>query len=226
MNRQGYMIVLRPRISFNRYCGSDFKKKNQVSVDKLRDTLYFIKPENYAGTGRGDLFAWPFSIDNDGVLQDYSDLDPPATVQRNTEAKKLLAIYENKNRSTDNDSLHLHSLDEARQVFALLEDREEYEIIEIKENEAIVNERTLGFDVGYLGGDFSAIADTAITPTWCPPDFADMDDVIGQLKKLNDDCLFNSLEEAKAYRQLYLSKQWADKESYEGQTTIMQVRKA
>jgi hypothetical protein len=109
-------------------------------------------------------------------------------------------------------------------VYDLIEDKEKYEIIEFIENEAITNSKTLGFDVGYLAADYSVIADTAIKPTWHPPDFDDMQDIIEHLKKLNEHCLFSTFQDAKDYRELYLTKTWGEKEMYDGQITTIQIR--
>jgi hypothetical protein len=76
-----------------------------------------------------------------------------------------------------------------------------------------------------MGGDFfSAIADTAVKPMWHPPDFDDMQDIITHLKKLNEYCLFPTFQDAKDHRELYLAKAWGEKEMYEGEITIIQIR--
>lgn len=59
---------------------------------------------------------------------------------------------------------------------------------------------------------------------WHPPDFEDMNDIVEHLKQLNHNCLFNSLDQAQTYRQLYLTKEWGEKEMYEGQITTIQIR--
>jgi hypothetical protein len=108
-------------------------------------------------------------------------------------------------------------------VYELIDNKDDYEIIEMIEKESITNSKTLGFDVGYLSSDYSVIADVAIKPMWHPPDFEDMQDIIQQLTKLNKVCLFSTLEDAEEYRRLYLAKPWAEKESYEGQITTVQI---
>ena len=59
---------------------------------------------------------------------------------------------------------------------------------------------------------------------WHPPDFDDMDDITEHLRKLNEHCLFDKLTDATAYRELYLTKEWGEKEMSEGQITIIQIR--
>jgi hypothetical protein len=202
----------------------DFVQKNIQYLTRLREILSFIKPENYRGTGREHFEPSPFWIDDNGKLQDWQDSNPDA--YKNGEAKKQLAIYEDKNTPTDTlDDLCFFSLDEMKNVFELIENKGDYEILEILENETITNDKTIGFDIGYIGGDFfSAIADTGIKPMWHPPDFDDMDDITEHLRKLNEHCLFDKFSDAKAYRELYLTKEWGEKEMDEGQITIIQIR--
>lgn len=59
---------------------------------------------------------------------------------------------------------------------------------------------------------------------WHPPDFDNMDDITEQLRKLNEYCLFDNFKDAKAFRELYLTKNWAEKEMSEGQITVIQIR--
>jgi hypothetical protein len=59
---------------------------------------------------------------------------------------------------------------------------------------------------------------------WHGPDFDDIDDIIEYLKLLNQFCLFHTFEQAKEYRDLYLTKAWGEKEVYDGQITVIQVR--
>jgi hypothetical protein len=123
------------------------------------------------------------------------------------------------------DDLCFYSLEEVKSVYDLIENRADYEILEIIENEVEITDKTIGFDIGYIGGDFfSAIADTAIKPMWHPPDFDDMSDITEPLRKLNEYCLFDNFTNAKTFRELYLAKEWAEKEMYEGQITIIQIR--
>ncbi len=220
----GHIIILKPKLDIRNYERIDFVQKNTKLLTRLREILSFIKPENYRGTGREHFEPAPFWIDDNGKLQDWQDSKTDA--YKNREAKKQLAIYEDKNTPTDTlDDLCFFSLDEMKNVFELIENKDDYEILEILENEKVTNDMTLGFDIGYIGGDFfSAIADTAIKPMWHPPDFDDMDDITEHLRKLNEYSLFDKFTDAKAYRELYLTKEWGEKEMHEGQITIIQIR--
>lgn len=220
----GHIIILRPDLDLLKYEKLDFVQKNKHHLNTLRQILSFINPKNYRGTGREHFEPAPFWVDGSGVLQDWQDSNPEA--YKNSEAKKQLAIYEDRNTPTDTlDDLCFYSLDEIKNVYDLIENKADYEILEIIENEVETVDKTIGFDIGYIGGDFfSTIADTAIKPLWHPPDFDDMSDIIEQLKLLNDYCLFDDYTKAKAFRELYLTKEWGEKEMYEGQITIIQIR--
>jgi hypothetical protein len=220
----GHIIILKPDLDLNKYEQLDFVQKNITHLTRLREILRFIKPESYRGTGREHFEPSRFWIDDNGILQDWQDSNPDA--YKNAEAKKQLAIYEDRNTPTDTlDDLCFFSLDEMRSVYDLIENKADYEILEIIENEEETTNKTIGFDIGYIGGDyFSAIADTAIKPMWHPPDFDDMDDITEVLKKLNKHCLFDKFTDAKAYREVYFTKEWGEKEMHEGQITIIQMR--
>jgi hypothetical protein len=177
----GHVIILKPKLDIKNYEQLDFVQKNIQHLTRLREILSFINPENYRGTGREHFELEPFWIDDNGELQDLQGSNPGA--YKNGEAKKQLSIYEDKNKPTDTlDDLCFFSLDEMKNVFGLIENKDDYEMLEILENEKVTNDKTIGFDIGYIGGDFfSAIADTAIKPMWHPPDFDDMDDITEHL---------------------------------------------
>ena len=221
---KGHIIILRPDLDLNKYEKLEFVQKNKAHLTTLRQMLSFIKPEKYRGTGREHFEPAPFWVDDNGILQDWQDSNPE--VYTNSDAKKQLAIYQDRNTPTDTlDDLCFYSLDEVKSVYDLIENKADYEILEILENEVETTDKTIGFDIGYIGGDFfSAIADAAIKPMWHPPDFDDMSDIKEQLKLLNDNCLFDNFENAKTYRELYLTKEWGEKEMHEGQITILQIR--
>lgn len=221
---RGHIIILKPNLDLNEYEQLNFVQKNKTNLTRLREILNFIKPENYRGTSRKHFTSAPFCVDDNGILQDWQDSNPDA--YKNSEAKKQLAIYEGINTPKDIiNNLCLCSLDEIRSVYDLIENKADYEILEIIENEIEITDKGIGFDIGYMGGDFfSAIADAAVKPMWHPPDFDDMQDIIIHLKKLNEHCLFPTFQDAKDYRELYLAKAWGEKELYEGEITIIQIR--
>jgi len=223
MQHRGHIIILRQDLDQNNCEALDHFQKHKADYEQLRTKFNFINPINYRGTGREHFDSNPFYIDN-GILKMW----PETNIQAfdNIEARKLFATYEEANTPQDtDDDLCFFSLEEMQNIYKLIDNKTDYEILEIIQNEEVTTDRTIGFDIGYIGGDFfSAIADTAIKPMWHPPDFDDINDIIKHLKKLNDNVLFDTFEEAKIYRQAYLSKEWAEKEMYEGQIIIIQIR--
>ena len=223
MQHRGHIIILRPDLDQKKFEALDHFQKQKADYELLREKFTFINPLNYRGTGREHFDGNPFYIDK-GILKMW----PETNLQTidNLEARKLYATYEETNTPQDtDDDLCFFSLEEMQNVYKLIDNKADFEILEIIQNKEVTTDKTIGFDVGYIGGDFfSAIADTAIKPMFHPPDFDDMDDIVGHLKKLNDKVLFDTFEDAKIYRQAYLSKEWAEKEMYEGQITIIQIR--
>ncbi len=213
---------MRPDLDQLRFEALDHFQKHKADYNELRQHFSFINPNNYRGTGRTHFEGNPFYIDK-GVLLSYPDTNINSL--DNVEARKLFAKYEDANTPADTlDDLPFYSLQEMQNVFEFITNKQDYEILKISENKETLSNKTLGFDIGYIGGDFfSAIADVAIKPLWHPPDFDDMEDIVQHLKCLNQFCLFDTYEKAKAYRQTYLSKKWGEKEMSDGQITIIQI---
>jgi hypothetical protein len=222
MNRSGHIIILQPDVDLKNYETADFMQKNLHHLKTLRDILNFIDPLKYRGTGRQHFDTAPFFV-NKGQLEVWQNSN--LSEYKSIEARKKLALLEEANTPQDTlDDLCFYSLDEMKEVYELIEDKENYEIIHFIERFAETSNKTLGFDVGYLAADYSVIADTTVKPTWHPPNFDDMQDILEHLKQLNEHCLFPTLEQAEAYRGIYLTKDWGEKELYDRQITTIQVR--
>jgi hypothetical protein len=221
-HHNGHIIILRPGLDQLKFESLDHFQNHKDDYNKLREHFSFINPNNYRGTGRTHFDGNPFYIDK-GVLLSWPDTNINSF--DNLEARKLFAKYEDANTPIDTlDDLPFYSLQEMQEVFELIDNKQDYEILKISENKETVSGKTIGFDIGYIGGDFfSAIADVATKPLWHPPDFDDMEDVVQHLKCLNQFCLFDTYEKAKTYRQTYLSKAWGEKEMSEAQITIIQI---
>ncbi len=213
------------------YESLDFVKQNKNSFERLRELLSFIKPQNYKGIGRATFTADPFYF-NSTTGEIKSLLDTPKSLIEDNAAKyKLLEIEKHKKDDTRID-FYFENIIDTNSVFELLDDKTKFEKIETILDQREILPKSYGFDIGYWCGDFSIIADTAIKPTWHPPDFDDMDDIVLQLKKLNQYCLFDNFKDAFDYKEIYLSKKWAEENWYEnnndkeGDIKIMLVRPA
>lgn len=192
----------------------DFVKQNKNWLERLRAMLSFIKPQNYKGIGRTTFAADPFFL-NKTTGEIITWVDTAKLSGENNAAKlKLLEIEKHRNGDTRMD-FYFDNIVETNSVFELLDDNRKFEKIETIIDQREILPKSYGFDIGYWCGDFSIIADTAIKPTWHPPDFNDMDDVVFQLNKLNQYCLFDNFKDANDYKEIYLSKKWAEENWYE-----------
>ncbi len=212
------------------YESLDFVEQNKNSLERLRALLNFINPQNYKGIGRITFTADPFYFNSSTGEIILSDT-PKSLSEHNAAKHKLLEIEKNQNNNTRID-FYFDNIIETNSVFELLDDKTKFEKIETILEQREILPKSYGFDIGYWCGDFSIIADTAIKPTWHPPDFDDMDDIVLQLRKLNRYCLFDNYKDALDYKEIYLSKKWAEENWYEndndkeGDIKIVLVRPA
>jgi hypothetical protein len=104
----------------------------------------------------------------------------------------------------------LPSVEDAQNVLSLVDNPIQWEIIHVTKADDIPASNTLGYDIGYWGGDhFSLIADSIIAPHWHPPALDDLDELAQKLSCLNESLLFRSGEDARRFREYYKSKLWA-----------------
>ena len=213
------------------YESLDFVKQNKNSFERLRALLNFINPQNYKGIGRTTFTADPFYF-NRTTGEITTLLDTPKSLVEDNAAKYKLLEIEKKQKDDTRIDFYFDNIIETNFVFELLDDKTKFEKIETILDQREMLPKSYGFDIGYWCGDFSIIADTAIKPTWHPPDFDDMNDIVLQLKKLNRYCLFDNFKDALYYKEIYLSKKWAEENWYEndndkeGDIKIILVRPA
>ncbi len=114
----------------------------------------------------------------------------------------------------------------AREVFGLLADPSRWEIIRICRPDQPEGASVLGYDVGYWGGagdHFSIICDSAVTPTWHPPQPDAFESLVEALRPLNSHFLFSSAETAAGFRTYYRGQYWAETESEMGEFAVIEV---
>ena len=118
----------------------------------------------------------------------------------------------------------LSTLDNAVYVHGLLDSPGEREVVSVRRLDFRQSEATLGYDVGYWGGDhYSLIADTLVAPTWHGPPDSAYAELAAVLSPLNSHLLFPTPADAAAFRSYYLTKEWAETETTEGEFCIIQV---
>ncbi len=128
------------------------------------------------------------------------------------------------NPGEDYDEDMLPNLTVAQEVYLLLDDPDEYEIVIMSREPLGTDIRSLGFDIGYWGGDhFSLICDSVIMPVWHPPDPTDFNELADKLKGVNEHVLFQTCAEAEKFRSYYMTKRWAESETVPGEFCIIQI---
>lgn len=208
---QGYLIVLKPEVYIARYEASDFPKKQGPKYDEFRRCFAWFDYRNYRGMSRAPLGNPSFPGQsgaplNNAAIKLLTELLPQTTVEFDEES--LIDDYNS-----------------AMEVYALLEDQDSWEVIEVRRCNYGQDARILGYDVGYWNMDhYSLIADTAITPMWHGPAREDWTELATQLARLNKNNLFDSPSEAEQFRSYYRSKNWAEAESEPGEFAIVEVR--
>lgn len=217
---QGYGIFWRPEKLIDWYIGS-LEGRRSPWVERM---LRIFPPEEraaYRGVFRRPLM--PFS--DEGPFSDDMYRNP----QGLQAARMLFRDFQAGDRHEqgkvgDADNDLLDSPVKAQQVYQLLDSDSEYEICLLRRDAFAVNSQTLGFDIGYWGGDhFSLIADSYVVPAWRPPPPQEADTLADRLADLNQHLLFASADEAAGFRDFYRSCGWAERERYPGEFEIIQI---
>ena len=197
----GYLIVMKPEPLIDRHEKMELTIKREKEYKTFRKAFSGFNVRNYRGVSRRVLGGYyPFEkVENKAALTKRYEL------VRN-KYENLFSLFES-----------------ALEVYRLLDIPEQYEIIKVKRQDFEVNPNTLGFDIGYWGGDFSLIADTLVTPMWHGAPEEDYQELRQRLSALNPNILFNNPEDASEFRNWYKSKEWAETEDREDEFCIIQV---
>jgi hypothetical protein len=209
MELNGYLIVLKQDLKLNIWKNNRYKDKPSPYIDLLRNTFKNINPYNYKGIDRFPLEGYSA----EEILK-YS----PADIDNTKDARlKMFEFVKHKHEaellySDFNDDIDsFSSIDDALDVYNLLLNKIDYEIIEVRRGKYDLNDLFLGFDIGYWGGDhFSIISDTVIAPQWHPADPKDFNELSKYFDKLNSCLLFDNEEDAIEFRKYYKGKDWAE----------------
>ena len=219
----GYAILLKSDIALNNYLTYGFAVKNTDIIKKLRESFNCINPYNYRGISR-DILIPHVSLSSLSpkiaqILRTHgTDIDI------NQKARIKLSKYTKKYQDAeDYDTDILENLEQAKEVYALLDQKDNYEIVHLKRFLQDKNSNTLGFDIGYWGGDhFSLICDVAVMPMWHGPLEEDYDEIVPWLKLLNSNVLFDNYNDAQHFKVYYKTKKWAEHE-YQDNFNIIRI---
>jgi hypothetical protein len=215
---KGFMILRKVDDLLNDYHQTELVINNIESLNLLREAFSFVDPNGYRGVYRQPLESWD---------DDYPEQD-------NIEARKKFTRIVGKERNKwilYRDTCYcnkelIDSLEDAMEIHSHLENPPEYEIIEVVRDDFGTEYDFLGFEVGYWAGDhFSLICDLVIMPQWHPPICEDFQELKEYLLRLNENCLFPDVKAAENLRDYYLTKSWAETESYPCEFCIIQMSK-
>jgi hypothetical protein len=118
----------------------------------------------------------------------------------------------------------LGSLEDCLEVFELVGDKDRFEIIRVSRTLMERTAETIGYDIGYWGGDcFSAISDSVVLPMWHGAPKSSFELLLPFVELLNQNLLFESVTAARSFREFYLSQEWAETEMSENQICVQRI---
>jgi hypothetical protein len=225
LHTSGYLIVMKPETLIDRYEKREHIIKYEKYYKTFRMAFSGFNVRNYRGVSRNRLLSpIPFTERDDLEAYYHERVENRAAITKWWELLINKVENEDINSDEDDDDDLLPSIESALEVYRLLDIPEQYEIIKVKRQDFEINPNTLGFDIGYWGGDhFSLIADTLVTPNWHPAPEEDYQELRQCLSELNPNILFNNPEDASEFRNWYKSKDWAETEDREDEFCIIQV---
>jgi hypothetical protein len=215
MQETAYLIVLKGDYLFKEYEGlmSDQKQQFIKYIGKFHEYFPSSIKVKYKGISRMPLSPIPQKLSSA-----YGKI---AETEAQFYFDEITRKYQDNEDYYDDSFL---SIDDCFQVFSKVRAKVQYEIIKIDKEQNSEDKNIYGFDIGYWGGDhFSIIADTFLYPMWHPAPENDFQELTKYYQLLNQYCLFNSYDEAKAYREYYLQKDWAEKESVPNEICIQRI---
>jgi len=222
----GYLIVMKPEPLIDRYEKMEHIMKYEKYYKTFRVAFSGFNARNYRGVSRDRLLSpIPFTErDEFEAFYLHERVENRAAITRWWELLINKVENEDINSDEDDDGDLLPSIESALELYRLLDIPDQYEIIKVKRQDFEINSNTLGFDIGYWGGDhFSLIADTLVTPMFHPAPEEDYQELCQRLSALNPNILFNNPEDASEFRNWYKSKDWAETEDREDEFCIIQV---
>ena len=219
----GFALMRHMNDLLESYEDSSFACDNRDLLSQLRNATPYLDPHAYRGILRDPLAPFPSS---DPKIQDLLSSPSDASYSKAREYFYRVSIISNPEYAKD-DSLDedlVESLEEAQKIRLLLENPDEFEIVFLSRKPFDFRFHTLGYDIGYWGGDhYSIICDTAIMLRWHPPSPIDFKELSEMVRPLNEHALFNSEQDAKEFRNYYLSQSWGETEDVQGEFTIIKV---
>jgi hypothetical protein len=235
----GYLIVEKQEIIMARYLNDEkslfgyneaqmraLLEARAALLIELRIAFPSINPNTYRGIYREPL---------EGGTAEQVDLYPGwggPTRQARLKMAEVLAYKKESSEWNDylDDEITFLRIEDARRVYDLLGNPNDHEIIMVRRHEYTFTPATLGFDIGYWGGDhYSIICDTFIRPQWHSAPEQEFHNLAPFASKLNRNVLFDDFEGAQEILTYYRTTNWGepdgrfDPEQGTSDYTIIQV---
>ena len=220
----GYAIVRTPTALVKAYDESIRTHKAAELFQRLCEKLKPLPRGAYRGTSRFPLMALP--SDDPEILRAFEETGCDVKTELPAR-RRFLELLGDDVPESDFDEDLLPDYAAARDVFSLLESPNEYEIVQVAREPFFADVDCLGFDIGYWCGDhYSIICDSAVRPMWHPPQPECFEELVRQLRIVNESFLFSSAEGAVRFRSWYRTQSWAETESRPDEFCIIQVNKS
>ena len=169
----------------------------------LRNELRFIDPTKYRGMSRAPLEPYLGPIIERHRRERGEDVS-------NLNARKRFAELV----GADNGPL-IPDLETSHELLSRLDKPDLWEIIGIAQGALDPTSNTLGFDLGWWGGEFySLIADCAVAPAWHGPPLERLHEVAQHLSSLNEHVLFRGAADALEFLSYYEGQVWAETDNF------------
>ncbi len=216
----GCLIVMRAEAMLGVYSQQRIARERSDVLRQLRKALGFLDPAAYRGMGRWPLDPYP-SLDP-AIVRAFRETGIDMDSDRTARIRFCELVGEAP--PDDYEERLLPTVHEAREVTALLDTPSDWEIVHVAVAPLERTAKTLGYDLGWWSGEFySLIADSAVTPTWHPPDPDDFSELADKLRVLNEHLLFEAAEDALGFKSYYKTKRWAETEDYEGAFKVVRI---
>jgi hypothetical protein len=219
----GYAILRMPRALVEAF---DLSMRTHQAHDLFQSLCETLKPlprSAYRGISRFALKALP-STDPE-ILRIFEETGCDVRTEYAASRRFLELLDEDLPESDFVEDL-LSSFSAAQEIFSFLEAPDDYEIVQLTREPFGEDVDCFGFDVGYWGGDhYSIICDSAVLPTWHPPQPESFAELARQLRVVNEHFLFRNAADAARFRSWYRTQYWAETESRPDEFSIIQVNK-
>jgi hypothetical protein len=199
----GFLIVQDASVIVAAFDSAQIAEGLAEPLRDLRTQFRFIDPTKYRGMGRIPLEPYLGAVIERFRRERGEDVS-------NLKARKRFAELVGQ----DNGPL-IPDLETSRELLALLDKADVWEIIGVSQESLKPTARTLGFDLGWWGGEFySLIADCVVAPAWHGPPLERLRELAQHLSSLNGNVLFPGAANASEFLSYYEGQDWAETDNF------------